>query len=186
MCAICHTNLESGVPPVKSFPALKSFNARFDHAQHTTGTARPQAGCVSCHTPTRRGIALSIPAGLGAHSNCYACHTPGAQSAGRDISSCATCHASGRQTRTQTNAKAYAVNFSHAAHGSRANLNCADCHTVKAGLSQSRQVAAPRPTQHFAPSRAQSCATCHDNRRAFGGEDFADCKRCHRAATFSF
>ncbi|MCA1593989.1 MAG: cytochrome c3 family protein [Acidobacteria bacterium] len=186
MCMICHTNLESGSPPVKSFPALKSFNARFDHAQHTSGAARPTAGCVACHTPARRGVAFSIVTGLDAHANCYQCHTPGAQSGGRDISSCDACHAPGRYARTPTNARAFAINFSHAAHSQRVGLNCADCHTVKAGLPQSRQVASPLPAQHFAPARARSCAACHDNRRAFGGDDFSDCKRCHRGATFRF
>jgi hypothetical protein len=28
--------------------------------------------------------------------------------------------------------------------------------------------------------------TCHNNRRAFGGDDFADCKRCHTGQTFRF
>src|SRR5687767_2974589 len=76
MCTICHTNVESANPPVKGFPPLKSFNVRFDHAQHTTGAGRPEAGCASCHAPARRGVALTIPAGLQAHQNCYQCHTP--------------------------------------------------------------------------------------------------------------
>ncbi|MGB7923887.1 MAG: cytochrome c3 family protein, partial [Pyrinomonadaceae bacterium] len=95
MCAICHTNLEAGNPPLKAFPTRfkERFNMKFDHAQHNTGAARPQAGCASCHTPARRGVALSIPAGLTAHNQCYSCHTPGARDAsGRDISSCAACH----------------------------------------------------------------------------------------------
>ncbi|HEX5706892.1 MAG TPA: cytochrome c3 family protein, partial [Pyrinomonadaceae bacterium] len=74
--------------------------------------------------------------------------------------------------------------FSHAAHGSRQGLSCASCHEVRAGLAQSRQVSSPRPAQHFPPARTRSCASCHDNRRAFGGEDFGDCKRCHRGSTF--
>ncbi len=185
ICAICHTNLDSGSPAVKAFPSLKSFNARFDHAQHASGAARPQAGCVACHTPARRGVALSILVNLDAHANCYQCHSPGATNAtGGDISTCGVCHEPGRLTRTSTNARSFALSFSHAAHGSRQNLSCADCHTVKANLPQSRQVESPRPSQHFPPARARSCATCHDNRRAFGGEDFADCRRCHRGATF--
>jgi c(7)-type cytochrome triheme protein len=186
MCAICHTNVESANPPVKGFPPLKSFNARFDHAQHTTGAGRPEAGCASCHSPARRGVALTIPAGLQAHQNCYQCHTPGAQSGGRDISSCGACHAQGRYSRTPTGSRAFSVSFSHAAHGPRQGLSCAECHSVRAGAPQSRQVTSPRPTQHFASGRAQSCMTCHNNRRAFGGDDFADCKRCHKGPTFRF
>jgi c(7)-type cytochrome triheme protein len=186
ICAICHTNVESSSPPVKAFPPLKSFNARFDHAQHTTGAGRPEQGCAACHTSARRGVALSIPSGLQAHQNCYQCHTPGAQSAGRDISSCGACHAPGGYRRTPADSRAFRVSFSHAAHGPRQGLSCAECHGVRAGAPQSRQVTSPRPTQHFASGRAQSCMTCHNNRRAFGGEDFSDCKRCHKGPTFRF
>lgn len=186
LCLNCHTDLGSRNPPLKSFPSLKSFNARFDHAAHSQGGARPEQGCSSCHAPARRGVALSIVAGASAHDNCYRCHTPGAQASGHDISSCATCHAPGRYARTATNSRAYAVSFSHATHGPRQNLRCDSCHTVRAGAGQGRQVASPQPTQHFGSGRARSCQTCHDNRRAFGGDDFADCKRCHKGQTFRF
>ena len=187
LCLNCHTDLGSQHPPLKEFSSLKSFNARFDHAAHSQGGARPEQGCASCHQPMRRGVALSILAGPAAHENCYRCHTPGAQSpAGRDISSCATCHALGGYARTSTGARAYSVSFSHATHGARQNLGCNDCHTVRAGAGQGRQVASPQPTQHFGSARARSCMTCHDNRRAFGGDDFADCKRCHKGQTFRF
>lgn len=186
MCAMCHTNLDSGNPPVKSFPGLRSFNAKFDHAQHMNGAARPANGCVSCHAPMRRGVALSIPAGLGAHANCYTCHTPQASANGRNIGSCAACHALSGYSRTPTNARAFRVSFSHRDHGGRQRLGCTDCHTVRGGLPQSRQVTATLPTQHFASGRGQSCMTCHNNQRAFGGNDFADCKRCHKGQTFNF
>ncbi len=186
ICTICHTNVESANPPVKGFPSLNSFNVRFYHAQHTTGAGRPESGCASCHAPARRGVALTIPAGLSAHQNCYQCHTPGAQSSGRDISSCGACHAQWRYGRTSADSRAFRVSFSHATHGPRQGLSCAECHNVRAGAPQSRQVTSPRPTQHFASGRAQSCMTCHNNRRAFGGEDFADCKRCHKGPSFRF
>jgi c(7)-type cytochrome triheme protein len=185
ICAICHTDERSGA--VKSFPALRSFNVRFDHAQHTSGAARPGAGCVACHKPSRGGIALSIPAGLGAHTTCYQCHSPRAQSAsGSDISSCSTCHQTGRHARTTERARAYAVNFSHSRHGARQRLGCNDCHSVKAGMAQGRQVSAPQLLMHHAAPRAQSCMTCHNNRRAFGGDDFTDCKRCHSGNAWHF
>lgn len=186
ICANCHTNLEGGDPPVKAFPGLASFNMRFSHASHMAGGARPEQGCASCHRPARRGVALTIPAGASAHDNCYSCHTPGARGAAGDISSCATCHAPGGYRRTPTGSRAYAVSFSHAAHGPRQGLRCDECHQVRAGLGQGRQVTAPRPTQHFGSGRAQTCMTCHNNRRVFGGDDFADCKRCHRGPTFRF
>jgi c(7)-type cytochrome triheme protein len=186
MCAICHTDLNSQNPPVKGFPSLRSFNAKFDHAQHNTGAARPASGCVACHTPAaRRAAAMTIPAGLGAHRQCYSCHTPGAQANGRDIASCGVCHSlTARYFRTSTNAPAFRASFSHATHGARQRLACADCHNLRAGLPQSRQVTAPSVSQHFNTTRAQSCMTCHNGRRAFGDADFNDCKRCHKAPTF--
>ncbi|HZH89836.1 MAG TPA: cytochrome c3 family protein [Pyrinomonadaceae bacterium] len=186
MCAICHTDLNSQNPPVKGFPSLGSFNAKFDHAQHNRGAARPATGCVACHTPAaRRAAAMTIPAGLGAHGQCYSCHTPGAQANGRDIASCGVCHSlTARYFRTSTNAQAFRASFSHATHGARQRLGCADCHNLRAGLPQSQQVTAPSVSQHFNTTRAQSCMTCHNGRRAFGDADFNDCKRCHKAQTF--
>jgi c(7)-type cytochrome triheme protein len=183
MCSICHTSLEGSNPPVKGFPRLGSFNVKFDHAQHMSGAARPQGSCSSCHAPLRRGVALSIPAGISAHSNCYQCHTPGSQSGGRNISSCGACHNLGRYARTPTTARAYSVSFSHADHGPRQQLRCDQCHNVRGGLAQMRQVSSPQPSQHFASARAQSCMTCHNNKRSFGGDDFGDCKRCHTSPT---
>jgi hypothetical protein len=185
-CAVCHTSLDARTPPVKNFPALRSFAVRFDHAQHNSGAGRPAAGCAACHAPARRGVALSIPSGLDAHANCYQCHTPQASAAGRDLGSCGACHAQGSYRPTPAAARSFRVGFSHATHGPRQGMACAECHTVRAGLPQSRQVSAPRPAQHFGAGRAQSCMTCHDNRRAFGGDDFADCKRCHKGQTFRF
>jgi c(7)-type cytochrome triheme protein len=181
VCSICHTRPEG--PGVKSFPPLKTFNVRFDHARHNAGGARPREGCAACHRPLRGGVALSIPAGFAAHSNCYQCHTPRAQSGGRDISSCGACHEVGRHRRTPTTARAFAVGFSHAAH--RKGLGCADCHSVRAGAPQGRQVTSPQPSMHHASPRAQSCMTCHNDRRAFGGDDFRDCTRCHKGGTWA-
>ena len=186
ICANCHSNLEGNNPPLKAFPGLADFNMRFDHARHMAGGARPAEGCASCHRPVRRGVALSIPAGAPAHDNCYSCHTPNARGPAGDIGSCSTCHARGGYRRTPTNARAYSVSFRHAAHGARQGMRCDDCHRVRAGEGQGRQVTSPQPTQHFGSARAQTCMTCHNNRRAFGGDDFADCKRCHKGQTFRF
>ena len=186
LCFVCHAVVEGENPAVKNFPALRSFAARFDHAQHGAGAARPAQGCAACHQPAaRRAAALTIPAGLAAHSACYACHTPEARAAGRDIATCGTCHtASARLFRTPTLAHAFRVGFGHAAHGARERLSCADCHRARAGLPQSRQVSSPLAAEHFQSARAQSCMTCHDNRRAFGDADFRDCRRCHKGQTF--
>jgi cytochrome c7-like protein len=188
MCAICHTNLESSDPPVKNFPSLQSFNARFDHAQHNTGAARPAEGCAACHRPAgRRAAAMTIPAGLNAHTQCYTCHTPGAQSSGRDISSCGACHTVGRFARTPAASRSF-VAFRHSTHGPRQGMGCNDCHNLRAGLPQSRQVTAPRFAQHFAAGGATSCATCHNDRRRIGGRTvfgdarFDNCAKCHTSS----
>src|SRR5947209_4954873 len=149
LCMNCHTNVESNNPPLKAFPGLTDFGMRFDHARHMTGGAKPERGCASCHLPARRGVALSIPAGAAAHENCYQCHTPGAQAGGRSISTCSLCHAQGSYSRPSTNSRAYGVSFTHATHGARQGLSCEECHQVRAGAPQTRQVASPQPTQHF-------------------------------------
>ena len=158
---------------------------RFDHATHTRGGAAPRQACSACHTPERRGVSLSIPAGAGAHSTCFRCHTPQAQAAGRDISSCGTCHRVGGYARTPETAAAFRVNFSHSEH-TRKGVSCAECHQVRAGQPQRRQVTAPAALMHHAPAGSRSCASCHDNKRAFGGDDFDDCTRCHRGNAWHF
>ena len=180
LCTICHVNdLGNPNPGLKGFPGLRSFRVAFDHQQHQAA----RAACASCHQTARRGVAFSIPAGLNAHTQCYTCHSPGLSAS--NLSSCGTCHASvGRHTRTPATARAFSYSFSHATHGARQRLGCTDCHIVRAGLPQSRQVSAPAAFQHFPRSRAQSCATCHNNQRAFGEADFGDCKKCHKGATF--
>lgn len=186
LCVICHTSVEGENPPVKNFPGIRSFNARFDHAQHGAGAARPAEGCAACHQPfARRAAAVTIPASFNAHTECYTCHAPGAQSSGRDLASCGVCHELGKRFfRTPTIATSFRVGFSHAAHGSRQRLGCADCHQTRGGLPQSQQVTSTRPLEHFPASRAQNCATCHNSRRAFGDADFNDCRRCHKGQTF--
>ena len=183
ICTICHANPPS--PALKPFPRLRSFNLTFDHAKHARGGARPANSCVACHLPEGRGVALSIPAGFDAHTTCFRCHTPNAQSGGQDIASCNTCHRLGGYRRTPESAPAFRVNFSHAEH-TRKGLNCAECHTLRAGAGQGRQVTAPQPLMHHANARAQSCMTCHNDRRAFGGDDFSDCKRCHEGNAWRF
>lgn len=185
ICTICHTDVRSGA--VKPFPSLKSFNMKFDHARHTLGAGRPAAGCATCHQPASRGVAKTIPAGPNAHATCFQCHVQRAMTKeGRDISSCSTCHSPGGYARTSTQASAYRVSFSHAKHDARQRLSCNDCHNVRAGAGQGRQVTAPQPQMHHASPQAQSCLTCHNNKRAFGIENFGDCKKCHQGAHFYF
>lgn len=190
MCVICHTEVSSSNPPLKSFPAKfnESFNVKFDHAQHNNGSARPPSGCAACHTRLggRAAAALSIPASLSAHNQCYSCHTPSSKSAsGREIASCGVCHDQKAFSRTGTNARSFRYAFSHAKHGPAQRLGCADCHNLTAGAPQSRQISSPAPSEHFATTRGSTCLTCHNGKRSFGGDlAFKDCKRCHTAVTF--
>jgi len=179
ICSICHTNRETGA--TKSFPRLRSFNVQFDHAQHLR-----QSNCATCHKPSRRGVAFSIPSGLGAHNACFQCHEPRKEIGGRNIGSCGTCHQPGSPKRNSDWAIAYTKNFDHSEHRGVGNLNCSSCHTVRAGMPRGRQVSAPAASMHLASNKTQNCGTCHDNKRAFGGQDFSDCKRCHQGASFRF
>jgi c(7)-type cytochrome triheme protein len=189
MCTICHVDVNSGNPPLKSFPSRfnESFNMKFDHGQHMTGSARPQNGCQACHgRPLARSAALAIPVGLSAHSQCYSCHTPTSKTnSGREMASCGVCHDQKSYSRTATNARAFRYAFSHAKHGPRERLACSDCHNVTAGAAQSRQVSSPAVAEHFPSGRGLSCSSCHSGRRAFGGDlAFDDCRRCHTSTTF--
>ena len=151
------------------------------------GASRPGAGCVACHKPARSGIAFSIPSRINAPATCYQCHAPRAQtSGGTDISSCGTCHFLGRLVRTPETARAFSVGFSHANHGANKRLGCNDCHNIRAGMPRSNQVTAPQPLNHHATPGALSCMTCHNGKRAFGGEDFSSCKRCHQGTAWHF
>lgn len=178
ICTICHTDVTSGA--LKSFPRLKSFSMKFDHSRHLNMEG---VSCATCHRPSRGGVALSIPAGFNAHQTCYRCHTPRAQIAGRDISSCRTCHQLGSYRRTPEFAQAFRVGFNHAKHQ---KVTCNECHQVRAGMPQRRQVTSPVPLNHHARPGSQSCMNCHDGKRAFGGDDFSVCKRCHTGTRWQF
>jgi c(7)-type cytochrome triheme protein len=182
ICTICHTDPQSGA--MKPFPPLRTFGVRFDHATHTRQNLRQ--GCATCHRPERRGVSLSIPSAAEGHTTCFQCHTPRALGpSGRDISSCGTCHRIGSYSRTPETAAAYRVSFSHSAHTGK-GLACAECHQVRAGAAQRRQVSAPQPLMHHASAAAQSCISCHNDKRAFGVENFKNCTRCHRGSEWHF
>jgi len=182
ICTICHTDAQSG--KLKSFPRLSSFNMKFDHSRHARMGGG--VGCVTCHRPSRAGVAMAIPAGLNAHDTCYQCHTPRAKSGDRDISSCGVCHQPGRHVRTRENAPAFRLGFSHAKHDKSEGLTCNECHRVRAGVARRIQVSAPQPLNHHASPGAFSCISCHNGKRAFGGDDFSSCKRCHTGTAWHF
>lgn len=174
ICTICHTEPAEG--DLKAFPRLKSFGTRFVHSKHL------RTNCGTCHKPS--GKTLSIPRGGNAHTTCFACHS---SNASNTLASCGTCHQPGAgRMSAPGGARAFRANFSHARHGRAQNLNCSDCHTVYAGRSRSNQVSAPVTIMHSQSSRGVSCATCHNGARAFGAEDFTNCKRCHTGNNFSF
>lgn len=174
MCNICHSNKETGA--LRAFPPLRSFRVKFDHGKHLR-----QTNCATCHKPTRRGVAFSMPRGASAHVTCFQCHT-----ANKPLGACNICHTPGRPVRASESAKAFAVNFSHQEHARRGSMNCSTCHTVRAGAARGRQVSSPVAAMHFAPARSQSCAACHNGKRAFGANDFSNCKKCHERDSFKF
>lgn len=177
ICTNCHSDPSTAA--LKPFPRLSSFNAIFDHARHA-GNA-----CASCHRPARGGVALTIPAGLNAHATCFQCHGPQAKAGDRDISSCGVCHQVGRHVRTNQMARAFRVGFSHAKHNRDEGLSCNDCHRLRGG-GRNDDVTAPRPLNHHAAAGSFSCMSCHNGKRAFGGDDFTACKRCHTGSTWHF
>ncbi|HEY3104121.1 MAG TPA: cytochrome c3 family protein [Pyrinomonadaceae bacterium] len=187
ICTICHTSdgLNSKDAPRKHFPGIRTFNAKFDHAQHLQGieAARPKGGCGSCHRLSRRAGAVTIPARLDAHRVCFECHAAGKQA--RNFSLCSSCHdrnEPGRYVPTSTNARAFRLSFSHANH---ARISCQNCHLLKGrGLPQGRQVSSVTAIAHLVSIRAANCKTCHNGQRAFGDTDTHDCKRCHKREGF--
>lgn len=176
MCTICHTDTS-----VKPFPPLRSFNIKFDHSRHTR-----QTNCATCHKPSRRGVAFSMPSGANTHVTCFQCHGPRTEVTGRNIGSCSECHQPGRPVRGSEWAKAYTVNFSHQEHTRQGKMNCAACHTVRPGAARRKQVSSPAASMHFARAGSLSCGGCHNDKRAFGPADFTNCKRCHEGKTFKF
>jgi len=174
-CTICHTptDLNSPNPERKGFSTLRTFNAKFDHAQHL-----PEP-CTDCHRPTR-GAPETLPAHVEAHGICYRCHVAGGSAS--NSSACSSCHDPGPYSPTSTNARAFRLSFSHPNHRS---VSCQTCHTVRGPrLPQGKQVSSTLSIEHLADSRQSNCKTCHNDQRAFGDTDTHKCKRCHKREGF--
>ena len=176
MCAICHT---AQPPAMLKFPTrfIEGFNVKFDHGDHDSGKGHPPEGCASCHDSS--GAGKSIPAGFGAHANCYACHT-----AESNIGSCNVCHELGAYSRTPQSRYVFKAVFTH---GDHSGVGCAECHSVKPGAPQGRQVTNIAAAQHNCGT-SNNCATCHNGSRAFSGDDvvnMASCLRCHTGTTYN-
>jgi hypothetical protein len=52
-------------------------------------------------------------------------------------------------------------------------------------MPQGAQVSSPRAAEHLNTGGGQSCVSCHNGKRSFGGDlAFEDCRRCHTGSTF--
>ncbi|MGB7070205.1 MAG: cytochrome c3 family protein [Pyrinomonadaceae bacterium] len=180
ICVNCHNNLTAIPATMRKFPTKfrDGFNMKFDHADHDSGQGRPPQGCASCHESA--GAAKTIPAGISAHVSCYNCHTPESK-----IGSCNTCHTLAPYSRTRPSRAVFKAVFRHSDHTESQGTSCSECHSVRAGAPQSRQVSTPAAVQHCGRGNAVECRTCHDGGRAFGGDDFSSCARCHTGAGFN-
>jgi hypothetical protein len=161
ICVICHTEPNSA--ELKPFPAMTSFKAGFDHTAHFKET-----NCATCHKP--QGGGMDVPNRSDAHVTCFQCHTSDRLAGDRNIGSCSTCHEPGRANRIVDRAENIGFNFDHARHGS---LSCNSCHRPRGA----NEMSAITVAMHS--GAANSCATCHNEKRAFGANDFSDCRRCH-------
>ncbi len=180
ICAVCHSDTQTVPAPMKAFPAHfnEGFNMKFDHAAHTRGEGLPEQGCVSCHAPA--GASQTIPSTIAAHATCFTCHVPDSP-----IGSCNVCHTTAPYSRTPSTTAVIRAVFRHSDHTLRQGVSCAECHTVGVSTVQSKQVSVPVAVEHFSSrAGAVTCRTCHNDRRAFGEADFANCRRCHTGSGF--
>jgi hypothetical protein len=158
ICSICHTGPNTA--ELKPFPPMQSFRAHFDHAQHVR-----QTNCATCHKT--EGVGMTVPVRAAAHETCFQCHTSDKVVGDKNIGSCSTCHEPGPANRISDAATNVGFNFSHSKHS---RVDCASCHN--AGGSTQIKVG-------MHSGAANSCATCHNEKRAFGANDFSDCRKCH-------
>lgn len=174
ICTVCHVDPKEG--SMKAFPSLGTFGAKFIHSRHS------KVNCSTCHKPS--GKTMTIPRAASAHATCFQCHSSNASNL---MASCGTCHQHGAgRMEVPGRAKAFRANFSHAKHGESQNLNCATCHSLNSRGAGRNQMSAPATVMHFPKEGTLSCGTCHNGKRAFGADDFANCKRCHQGNSFRF
>ncbi len=175
-CAICHENVGSNDPPMRSFPTEfnEGFNMRFEHAAHDNGEGRPAQGCAFCHSPA--GAAQTIPSGIDTHNNCYTCHTSESK-----IGNCNVCHEIAPYRRTLASQYNFKAIFRHSDHTVRQGVSCSECHSIVAKAPQGRQVTNISVLQHRT-TPGNNCLQCHNGSRAFHGNDITQpntCIRCH-------
>ncbi|MBS1795585.1 MAG: hypothetical protein JSS81_17145 [Acidobacteria bacterium] len=170
ICATCHTG--ENTDKLKTFPRMTSFKVNFNHAAHFKETS-----CATCHK-TEGGV-MSVPSGADAHVTCFQCHTSDKVVGDKNIGSCSTCHEPGTPNRFDVSVAKVGFNFDHSKHG---GVSCSDCHSPAGG----NRMSAITVSMHS--NAANSCSTCHNEKRAFGANDFSDCRKCHQevAAVRSF
>ena len=149
----------------------RSFGVKFDHANHT------KSNCATCHKAGGQGVNFTVPNGQNAHNTCFQCHSPMKGGGSFTNSKCFTCHQIGGTNNISAPPVTIAGNFSHTRHN---GLDCRNCHTSSGG-----EMSAPTVAMHTPAKLGLSCATCHNNQKAFG-EDFSNCKRCHTNNSFKF
>jgi c(7)-type cytochrome triheme protein len=163
-------------PKVLAFPERQTFGTEFSHKTHATyASGEKRADCSSCHAVA--GARATFPA----HRECYVCHkAPDQVKAGEKVgpASCGECHTpTGNKKPPSAMSKAYSYRFTHQVHVEREGIGCAECHQVLGETAV--QVSVPQLREHRGGG-FKGCASCHNGRRAFGGELVSNaCARCH-------
>ncbi len=185
ICSICHTDLNSKDPPVKTFPVKfrEGFNTKFDHGDHDSGAGRPTQGCAACHDHSGRG--MTIQSGFETHATCYVCHKPENKNIPKEKNdSCSVCHKFADYIRTLPSQYSPKIIFSHRDHTAN---SCNDCHRVQPRNPQGLQVTKIATKQHRALP-GDNCLQCHrPGGGAFSGNNSApktSCARCHKDMVF--
>lgn len=176
ICSNCHEGIKAVQPKVLTFPERQTFGTEFSHKTHATYVSgERRADCSSCHAVA--GARTTFPA----HRECYVCHkAPDQVKAGEKAggANCGECHTTtGDKKPPSAMSKAYNYRFTHQVHAQREGISCSECHKV---LGESgTQVAVPQLREHRGAG-FQGCGSCHNGRRAFGGELVSNaCIRCH-------
>ena len=162
-CRKCHQEVSG----------TKNFGVKFDHSIHLK-----QTNCATCHKSGGNGISFSVPNGQNAHNTCFQCHSPNKDSNNFTSSKCFQCHQIGGTNNIVASPNIIAGNFNHTKHQ---NLGCNTCHTTTGG-----EMSAPTVAMHKATKAVLSCAACHNSQKAFGSDDFSNCKRCYIGGNFKF
>jgi c(7)-type cytochrome triheme protein len=177
ICSNCHEGIKAVQPKVLTFPERQTFGTEFSHKTHATYVSgERRADCSSCHAVA--GARTTFPA----HRECYVCHkAPDQVKAGEKAggANCGECHTTtGDKKPPSAMSKAYNYRFTHQVHAQREGISCSECHKMLPGESAA-QVSVPQLREHRGAG-FQGCGSCHNGRRAFGGELVSNaCARCH-------